>query len=571
MTRGRYRWTLTVVAVSAFMVTLDNTVITVALDAITRDLRTTDSTARWSITGYIVMFSCLMIAGGRLTDIYGARLTFVSGMSIFTGASLAAGLAQTDTALIISRVVQGSGAALALPATLVIVTVGRTDKQKSIGMIAYLAATSISLAIGPLVGGFIVERWHWGWIFLINIVPGVAVILLGLVVLQDRRVDMSTRVDLPGVLTSATTLFTFTYGLEAGSHLGWAHPSVLSVFALAVIAGASFVLVEWWAPDPMIDLNFFRNRVFTGGIIAQMLWGVGFNGVMVYAALYLQRVLGFAPTQTGLVFLPPAIVLLLMTPVSFWLAARIGPKLTIGGGMTVMAASMAIFATLQPGDTYPDLMPGVFVLGIGAALSMPLAMYVLKAVPEDRAGVASGILNVVREFSGAFGVAILGTVIDVLNKSALASGHNEIEAFRQAATIGLLFGGAMVLVGAIISAWTLPRKRDEPRKAGVKVDARDRSMSEESITAGSARRDRSEPEHSTGDRVPVPVGAGGPEEPDDDPEAPPVRVSWVEHAMPNGTGLWPPPPSGWYSPYDPEDDAEPAETYRRPRLRRDAW
>ncbi|GGT61904.1 hypothetical protein GCM10010177_18490 [Actinomadura citrea] len=457
LTRGRYRWALAVVAVSAFMITMDNTVVANALPTIMSDLDMSNSAKDWVATGYILMFSCLMVAGGRLTDVFGCRVTFVSGMVVFTAASAVCGLAPDSATLILARVAQGAGAALALPATQVMVTVGRTDKQRSLGTIVWVGAGSSATALGPTIGGFIVQQWSWGWIFLINIVPGILVILLGLVVLTGKGENRDARVDLPGVLISATMLFAFTYGLESGNKHGWADPSVLSVFALAFIALACFVLVESWAPDPMINLRFFRNRVFAGGLLSQMLYGIGFNGMIFYSATFLQRFLGFSPPQAGLVMLPPSIAIMVMTPVAFWLAAKLGPRPAIGGGLALMAFGMFLFSTIQQGDGYADLMPGVMIVGVGAAMGMPLVMYVLKAVPEQQAGVASGIINVIREASGAFGIAIVGLLIHHVPEEGASAA--ELETFRSGTASGLILGAALVLIGGLISGLTLPSRR----------------------------------------------------------------------------------------------------------------
>ncbi|WP_103562691.1 MFS transporter [Actinomadura rubteroloni] len=457
MTRGRYRWALAVVAVSAFMITMDNTVVANALPSIQRDLGMDKTALDWVATGYILMFSCLMIAGGRITDIYGCRTAFVSGMAIFTGASAVCGLAGADTVLILGRIVQGAGAALALPATQVMITVGRTDKQRSLGTIAWVGAAGGATALGPTIGGFIVQSWAWGWIFLINIVPGILVILLGLFVLTGKGENRTARVDLPGVLISATMLFALVYGLETGRHQGWGDPAVLGVFALAAIAFACFVVVERWAPDPMINMRFFRNRVFVGGLLSQMLWGIGFNGMIFYAATFLQRYLGFSPPKAGLVMLPSAIVVMITTPISFWIAAKLGPRIAIGGGMTLMAGGMILFSMIHRDYGFADLMPGVLITGFGSAMCMPLVMYVLKAVPEDQAGVASGILNVIREMSGAFGIAILGLLIhDIPADHASTASLNS---FRDGMASGLILGAVLVLFGGMISGVTLPSKR----------------------------------------------------------------------------------------------------------------
>ncbi|TDB78876.1 MFS transporter [Actinomadura sp. KC216] len=484
MTQGRYRWALAVVAVSAFMITMDNTVVANALPTIMSDLGMSDSAKDWVASGYILTFSCLMIAGGRLADVYGCRVTFVSGMVVFTAASAVCGLAPDSATLILARVVQGAGAALALPATQVVVTVGRTDRQRSLGTIVWVGAASGAIALGPAIGGFIVQRWSWGWIFLINIAPGALVILLGLAVLtgtgknrptgaahsraarsaraaSTARAARTARLDLPGVLISATMLFAFVYGLESGGRYGWTDPSVLAVFALAAVALACFAVVERWAPDPMIDLRFFRNRVFTGGLLSQMLYGIGFNGMIFYSATFLQRFLGFSPPEAGLVMLPPAIAIMVLTPVAFWLAAKLGPRPAVGGGLALMALGMFLFSTLRQGDGYADLMPGVMIVGVGAAMGMPLVMYVLKAVPGHRAGVASGVLNVVREASGAFGIAIIGLLVHhVPERGATAA---ELETFRDGTAAGLVLGASLVLLGGLISAFTLPRRRGRER------------------------------------------------------------------------------------------------------------
>ncbi|MEU6750236.1 DHA2 family efflux MFS transporter permease subunit [Spirillospora sp. NPDC046719] len=457
MTRGRYRWALAVVAVSAFMTTMDNTVVFTALPRIMADLGMSSSAKDWVATGYILMFSCLMITGGRLTDLYGCRVTFTTGMIVFTAASAVCGLAHTSEVLILARIVQGGGAALVLPATQVMVTVGRNDKQRSIGNIVFIGAASSATALGPTIGGIIVEHFHWGWIFLINIVPGILVILLGAVVLTGRSKNPHARIDLPGVLISATMLFAFIYGLEDGNKHGWADPSVLSTFALGGIALVCFIVVESWAPDPMIDLRFFRNRVFSGGLVSQMLYGIGFNGMMFYSQPFLQRFLGFSPPEAGLVMLPPALTIMVLTPVAFLLATKIGPRPAIGAGMALMGVGMVLFSTLEIGDGYADLMPGVLLVGVGAALAMPLVMYVLKAVPEKRAGVASGVINVIREASGAFGIAIVGLLIQTVPDEGASAGA--LESFRRGTSSGLALGAALVLIGGVISALTLPSRR----------------------------------------------------------------------------------------------------------------
>ncbi|MQY05538.1 putative multidrug resistance protein MdtD [Actinomadura sp. RB68] len=591
------------------MITMDNTVVANALPKIMSDLDMSRGAQEWVATGYILMFSCLMIAGGRLTDIYGCRVTFTAGMVVFTIASAICGLAGDDAVLIVGRIVQGGGAALALPATQVIITVGRTDKQRSIGTIVWVGAAGGATALGPAIGGFIVQQWHWGWIFLINIVPGIMVVLLGLVVLTHKGENRSSRVDLPGVLISATMLFALVYALEAGRKLGWTDPSVLSVFALAVIALACFVVVESWAPDPMMNLRFFRNRVFVGGLLSQMLWGIGFNGMIFYAATFLQRFLGFAPSKAGLVMLPSAIMVMAVTPLAFWLAGRLGPRLTIGGGMALMAAGMILFSRIQQGDGYLMLMPGVLITGLGSALCMPLVMYVLKAVPERQAGVASGIINVIREASGAFGIAIVGLLIHAIPPEHDASAR-ELEVFRSGTASGLMLGAVLVLIGGLISGLTLPSRRGwmgpkHGKRAPVVLDEElEPELDLEPVPSlQPLTTPQSEPHpFPHHHHAPEPVLAAPTAEPGDEllvrsreQRHPRERIPELEAASTRATpydglpvvnqkphyplrpyvppreadGEWPPPPpEGWYTPYRPDDLPSDA---GRPRPRGDAW
>ncbi|WP_231328887.1 MFS transporter [Actinomadura graeca] len=505
---------------------MDNTVVANALPVIMRDLGMSDRAKDWVATGYILTFSCLMIAGGRLTDVYGRRVTFVTGMAVFTAASAVCGLAPDPATLILARVAQGAGAALALPATQVMVTVGRTDGERSLGTVVWVGAAAGATALGPAVGGFIVQQWHWGWIFLVNVVPGVLVILLGLAVLTGEGGDRRARVDLPGVLVSATMLFALTYGLQSGNRHGWDDPGVLAVLALAAAALACFVLVEGWAPDPMVDLGLFRDRVVAGGLLSQMLYGIGFNGMIFYSATFLQRFLGFSPPRAGLVLLPPAIAIMALTPVAFWLAVRVGPRAAVGGGLALMAAGMVLFSTIRSGDGYADLMPGVLIVGAGAAMGMPLVMYVLKAVPDERAGVAGGVINVVREASGALGIAVLGLLVDHVPREG--AGPAELETFRDGTSAALVLGAAVVLTGGLVSGFTLPRR---------------------------ARRERPRPEPAVAVAAAVPATVPAPRDPPitvrtrTEPAKTPDEFTWT--GTPHHR---PAPPEGRHEPYVPDDD-----------------
>ncbi|MCO6009311.1 MFS transporter [Actinoallomurus purpureus] len=453
------------IAVAGFMTTLDNTVVNVALPSIQRDLHISLSTLEWVATSYILIFASLMLAGGRMADVYGRKKIFLIGLAIFTAASGLAGLAQTAETLIAARVVQGAGGALVIPAGLALVTVGRTEREQATGTVVWVGSAALALALGPLTGGYIAQHWAWNWIFLINLAPGVLVVILGLLVIPESRDTTADGVDLPGMLASGTTLFAVTYALSEVSAHGWGSAVVLGAFALAAVGLVALITVERWASTPMIDLVFFRSRAFAGGVAVQILWGVGFNGVLFYASLFLQQVLRFSPTRTGSVFLPPAVVIAVLTPVSFWVGKKIGARSTIAWGLVLMAAGMTAFALLRPGDGYVDLLPGVALIGVGSALNMPLTAYVLGSVPDERSGVAGGILSVAREVSGAFGIAVIGLIIAARQRSEVASGVRHAAAFEHATSIGLLCGAGLVCLGALIAVVSLPARKRRARHA----------------------------------------------------------------------------------------------------------
>ncbi|GAA2719738.1 MFS transporter [Actinocorallia aurantiaca] len=525
MGRDRYGWTLAVVAVSAFMVTLDNTVTNIALTTLYEYFDTDIAAVSWVSTAYILMFSCLMIAGGRMVDVYGCRRIFTIGMVTFTLSSLGAGLSQELTQLIFFRVTQGAGAALALPATLVMVINKRTDKQKSIGNLVFILTGTIASALGPTVGGLIVDAFSWHWIFLINVVPGIAVIVLGLFVLDGQSENSPGSVDLPAVLTSATMLFAFTYGIHSGSDLGFTDPSVLAVLALGAMALGSFILVEKWAPNPMLTTEFFRNKAFSGGLAGQILWGMGFSGVITYSGNFMQDVLEWSPSQAGTAFIPPAVIIGVLTPVGFWLSSRFGPRVPISAGMVLMAFGLVAFSRLRQGDTFVDIIPGIVLVGMGSALTMPLGLYLIKAVPEERTGVAGGVLNVGREISAAMGIVALGAVLNALSRNARAEGSSKVEAMEQGSSAALLVGGGLVLVGAIITLFTLQRRGDVPEE---EPGTTPKSPDSPSLTSGS-----------------FPV----------------IPDWWGNNRRSQIPSAWPPPPP--YSPYEMSESGPPSHSGSR--------
>ncbi|GAA3571428.1 MFS transporter [Nonomuraea rosea] len=431
-----------VVGLAGFITTLDNTVVTVALPSIQRDFGARLAALEWVATGYILTFAGLMLAGGRLADVYGHRRVLLAGLAMFTGASLGAGLAGSVQLLVAARLAQGAGAAMILPATLAVLA-GRQERQRSMGVAVWMASGAGALALGPVVGGYLSQYAHWSWVFLLNVPVGAVVIALAWAgVPSGARGGRS--LDVPGVLASVVFLAAGTFALIHGGEYGWTSPAVVAALVVCLGGGAVFVVVERRAADPMVALGLFAARSFTGGVIAQVLWGLGVNGVFFYTALFLQGVLRFGPVESGMAFVPLALLVVLVTPLAPMVARRLGAGHTVAAGLTLVAGGMVVAAFLEAGDGWEWLLPAVCAIGVGSALTMPLGSAVLGAVPESRAGVAGGVFSVSREISGLFGIGAIGVIVHAAG--SFAAGY----------AAGLLVAAGLVLVGALVSLVTLP-------------------------------------------------------------------------------------------------------------------
>src|SRR4051812_49268865 len=264
MPRTARVWTLIAVSLATFMTYLDNNIVNVAIPAIQRDLHLSTAGLEWVASGYILVFASLLLAGGRLGDLFGRRRMFLLGLGVFTASSLVAGFAGSVDVLVASRAVQGLGAALVTPTTLALISATYPDpreRTKAVGI--WSAVGALALALGPLTGGFISDHWHWGWIFLINVPVGVVTIVIFALTTRETGEAVRRRLDVPGLLTSSVALFAVTYALIEGHDRGWTSALILGAFALAAVAAAAFIAVETRTDDPMVDLSMFRERVFS--------------------------------------------------------------------------------------------------------------------------------------------------------------------------------------------------------------------------------------------------------------------------------------------------------------------
>src|SRR4051794_6551273 len=424
MTPTRRRsWALLAVALATFMTYLDSNIVNVAIPAIQRDLHLTTSGLEWVVSGYILVFAGLLLPGGRLADAYGRRRLFLIGLAIFTGASLAAGLADSEAMLIAARAVQGLGAALVTPTTLAIISAAFAEGRERAAAVGIWAGVGgLALAVGPLLGGLLAQHASWGWIFTINVPVGIATLLLGAWAITESREAVRRPLDIPGLVLSTVALTALTWSLIEGGPRGWTSASVLGGFAAAAVAAVTFVLVEQRSRHPMVDVGLFRVRAFGGGVVAIMLWAFGLFGIYFFTSLYLQGVLGFSPTEAGLAFVPMALCLVTGSVLSERVAHALGAGRLVGLAMTLMGIGIATVSLLGDDGTYLQLMPSFLLIGIGGGLSTPLTASVMSAMPTDRAGIASGLFNASREVAGLLGITVIGAILSARQSAALRAG-----------------------------------------------------------------------------------------------------------------------------------------------------
>ncbi len=418
---NRKWWTLGAMCFALFMVMLDNTVVNVALPSIQRDLGSSISGLEWVINGYTLSFAVLLATGGRLGDIFGRRRMFIIGVIIFTLSSATAGLAPSSLALVLSRVAQGFGAAFMMPGTLSIITDAfpKAERGRAIG--TWAGVSALALAIGPVVGGFLVEHVSWRAIFYINLPVGVLAVCAALFAVRESRDETVGReVDYAGVAILTASLTAFVLALIEGNGWGWGSPAILTLFAVAAVGLALFVWTELHVRAPMIEFGLFAKRNFIGAVTVAFIVSFAMLGMFFFLALYMQNILGYTPLEAGVRFLPTTLVIMVVAPIAGRLADRIGPRWPIAVGLTFVALALGDFSTIDAGTTFSDLLPAFFAMGFGIALTMsPMSTAAMNSVAAAKAGVASGVLSMFRMIGGTFGVAATGALFQGQARSSL--------------------------------------------------------------------------------------------------------------------------------------------------------
>jgi EmrB/QacA subfamily drug resistance transporter len=464
-TSRRNGWTLGIVSVALFMVVLDNLVVSVALPTIHRDLGASIQSLEWTVNAYVLAYAVLLLTGAALGDRFGRKRMFLLGLAVFTGASALAALARSTDLLIAARTVQGAGAAVVTPLTLTLLAEAFPAERRGMAIGVWSGVSGIAVALGPLVGGAVVQSLSWHWIFWINVPIGIVLAPLAARSLSESRGPYG-KLDLPGLALASTGSFGVVFGLVRAQSLGWSSPSILAALIAGVVLLAAFVRFERRAPEPMLPMSFFAKRSFAVTNIASLTMYFGMFGSIFFLSQYMQNVLHNTPFQAGLKLLVWTGGTMLVAPLAGVFSQRFGSRLFMFFGLSLQAGALAWLNTMTSTHlAYSHMLVPFFMAGAGMALVFaPSANAVLSSVRADQAGQASGANNAIREVGGVLGVAVLATVFTG------SGGYNSPQAFVDGLIPAIWVGVAVLGVGALI-VLALPFDTREAAGATLGADA----------------------------------------------------------------------------------------------------
>jgi EmrB/QacA subfamily drug resistance transporter len=465
MSRVLPGWTLVVTALAIFMVSLDNLVVTNALVSIRADLGASLEALEWTVNAYTLAFAVFLLTGAALGDRFGRRRVFLAGLAIFTAASAAAALAPSSGALIAARAVQGLGAGIVAPLSLTILSAAVPAERRGLALGIWSGVSGLGIALGPLVGGAVIEGISWQWIFWLNVPVGIALAPLAARKLAETH-GPARRLDLTGLALASFGLLGIVFGVVRGNPAGWGSLQVVAPIAAGAALLVAFIAWELRTREPMLPMRFFRSRAFaaTNGVSLTMTFGI-FGSIFLLAQFF-QTVQGYSPLEAGLRTLPWTAMPMFVAPIAGILSDRIGSRPLMSAGLFLQAAAVAWLAlTSTPDVAYGVLVPAFVMGGTGMALVFaPAANAVLGAVRPEEAGQASGANNAIRELGGVLGVAVLGAVFSG------AGGFETPQAFVDG-LVPALWAGAGVLVAGGLAALLIPGKRTDRDVAPTPVPA----------------------------------------------------------------------------------------------------
>ncbi|HEY3960167.1 MAG TPA: DHA2 family efflux MFS transporter permease subunit [Solirubrobacteraceae bacterium] len=444
------KWTLGIVSVALFMAVLDNLVVSVALPTIHRDLHASIQSLEWTVNAYVLSYAVLLLTGAALGDRFGRKRMFVSGVAIFTAASAAAALAPNTGLLVAARAVQGGGAAIVTPLTLTLLAEAFPAEKRGMAIGVWSGVSGIAVAIGPLIGGAVVQGISWHWIFWINVPIGLVVIPLALRWLNESHGPYGT-LDLRGLALASTGSFGLVFGLVRAQSLGWTSATVLVSLIAGVLLLVAFVLWELRTREPMLPMSFFAKRSFAVTNVVSLSMYFGMFGSIFFLAQYMQNVLGNTPLQAGLKLLVWTGATMLVAPFAGVFSERFGSRPFMAGGLALQAGGLAWMALITATHVpYTHMIIPFIMAGGGMALVFaPAANAVLASVRTEQTGQASGANNAIREVGGVLGVAVLSSIFTG------SGGYATPQAFVNG-LIPAMWVGVGVLVAGVLVVVALP-------------------------------------------------------------------------------------------------------------------
>jgi len=443
----RRSWTLGIVSIGLFMVVLDNLVVSIALPSIHRDLGASIQTLEWTVNAYVLAYAVLLLTGAALGDRFGRKRMFIAGLGLFTAASAGAALAPSIGLLIAARATQGIGAAIVTPLTLTLLADAFPPERRGIALGVWSGISGIAVALGPLVGGGVIQISSWHWIFWINVPIGLVVLPLALLRLAESR-GPARRLDLRGLALSAAGLFGIVFALVRVQSLGWTNPEIIGSLAVGALLVALFVRQELRAPEPMLPLGFFASRGFAVTNVVSLAMYFGMFGSIFFLSQFLQNVLHNTPFQAGLKLLVWTGATMVVSPLAGFYSERYGSRPFMVAGLALQAIALAWLALLAGvHETYASAIGPFILAGAGMALVFaPAANAVLASVRTDQAGQASGATNAIRELGGVLGVAVLATVF------TSRGGYATSQDFVNGLVPALWVGAAVLAAGSAVAA-----------------------------------------------------------------------------------------------------------------------
>ncbi len=477
---NRTRWlALIVLCLGSLMIVLDVTIVNVALPSIREDLGFGETSLAWVVNAYLLTYGGFLLLGGRLGDLFGHRRLFLAGITLFTLASLACGLATTQGFLIAARAVQGLGGATASAVALGLMMTLFTEpaeRAKAMGVFGFVAAGGGS--IGVLLGGVLTNSLDWHWIFLVNVPIGALVYVLSMRLLPASGEPAAGRLDIAGALTVTASLMLAVYAIVNGNEQGWKSFQTLGLLGAAVMLMAVFLAVEDRVPSPLMPLRFFRLRNVSIANVVGILWAAAMFAWFFLSALYLQLVLGYSPLKVGLAFLPANLIMgAFSLGLSAKLVMRFGIRKPLATGLGLAAVGLVLF-TRAPvdGSFLVDVLPSMILLGFGAGMAFnPVLLAAMSDVEQSEAGLASGIVNTAFMMGGALGLAVLASLADSRTGNLRAAGHERLDAltggYHAAFLVGAIFALAAAALGGLLLRESAAAGSQEEKQAGAGVPA----------------------------------------------------------------------------------------------------